>query len=472
MNARVPSRPIQRFLLICFLLGNPAVIGSIADANDGQPIAATAPTGKLTLRQALQLGRERPFQVRIAQEQASEASARAAQALGSLFPRIDGDAQHIKFDKSVNKATGAAWAPQFPEKVTTAAVQISQPIFGLLPLTLQARATSMLADVAVDSAAQAKRDGALLGAQSFLNAVRSVQFFEIAKSSLALAEKQKSDGEALFRAGKLGQVDVMRFELSVADARAQLTQAGVAKEMALMALNDSLMLKVSEGDLDAPEKSLLEERNPTPPELEVVLKKALANRPELRAAESQLKITRLTVGAARLDYAPSLNAFARYERDFGAQDIRGRSADASAAPLLAAKNDVRDKLAIGLQLKWQLWDWGTRWNKISETVAQRSKAEINAEQTLSLLKAEITKTYLDFKAASDSLQTSLSSVRLAQEVYRLTQARFATGQASSTDLITAERDQARARAGLIAARSEADLAWLRLQRGMGEELSL
>lgn len=79
------------------------------------------------------------------------------------------------------------------------------------------------------------------------------------------------------------------------------------------------------------------------------------------------------------------------------------------------------------------------------------------------------KSYLDFKAANDSLQTSLSSVRLAQEVYKLTQARFTNGQASSTDLITAERDQACARAGLVAARSEVDLAWFRLQRNMGEE---
>lgn len=436
--------------------------------------AAEAPqqVGKISLRQALQLGRERPFQVRIAQEQATEANARAAQALGALFPRIDADAQHIRFDTSINKGTGASWAPQFPEKVTTAAVQVSQPIFGLLPLGLQARAGSLLADVAEESAAQAKRDGALLGAQSFLNAVRAHQFHAIAQASLALVEKQKNDSDALFRAGKLSQADVMRFELSVADARSQLTQASVAKELAFLVLNDTLSLNVGEADLDAPEKSLIEEKNPSPPALDEVLKSALARRPELKLAQTQLTIAQLTAAAARLDYTPSLNAFARYERDFEVKDIRGKASDGSAGPLLAAKNDVQDKLALGLQLKWQLWDWGTRWNKITETVAQRSKAEISAQQTLSLLKTEVIKSYLDFKAATDALQTSLSSVRLAEEVYKLTQARFTNGQASSTDFITAERDQARARAGLVAARSDADLAWFRLQRNMGEDPSL
>lgn len=449
------------------LLPGMALVPHGASAQSGGP-----QTTKLSLRQAMQLGREKPFQVRIAQEQAKEAQARSATALGSLFPRIDFDAQRIKFDKAVNTATGESWAPQFPAQVTTAGLQVSQPILGLLPLTLQARAASMMAEVAQESASQARRDGALLAAQSFLNAVRAQQFFKIAQASLALVEKQKNDSEALYRAGKLSQADVMRFELSVADARAQLTQAGVAKQLAYMALNDTLMINAGEDDLDAPETSIFEEKNPAAPALDEVVKLALARRPELKAAQNQLKIAELTTWAARLDYSPSVNAFARYDRDFEAQDLRGRSTDGSPAPLLAAKNDVRDKLAVGVQLKWQIWDWGTRWNKISETVAQRTKAEIASEQATALLRTEVIKSYLDFKASTDALKTSLTSDKLAQEVYKLTQARFTNGQASSTDLITAERDQARARAGLVAARSEVDLAWFRLQRNMGEEPSL
>jgi outer membrane protein TolC len=420
----------------------------------------------------MQLGREKPFQVRLAQEQALEADARASAAYGALLPRIDLDAQHIQFDKSVNKATGESWAPQFPARVTTAGIQVSQPIAGLLPLTLQARASWMLAESAKESADQARRDGAFLGAQFFLGAVRASQFFSIAQSSVALAEKQKNDADALFRAGKLSQADAMRFELSLADARAQLTQAGVARELAMIALNDGLRIHVTDAKLVVPNGSIFEEKKPTPPALEDVLRRALDRRPELRTARNQLEITKLTAWAARLDYAPSINAFARYERDFQAADLRGKPSDSATAPLLAAKDDVRDKLALGLQLKWQLWDWGSRWNKISETVAQQKKAEINNEQALSLLKTEVIKSYLDLKAAIDALETSKSSARLAQEVYKLTQARFANGQASSTDLITAERDQARARAGLVSARSEVDLAWFRLQRSQGEEPTL
>lgn len=431
-----------------------------------------APAAKLNLQQAMRLGREKPFQVRIAEALAQEAQARAYNALGTLFPRIDLDAQRIHFDRSINRATGESWAPQFPARVTTAALQVSQPVLGLLPMTLQARATSMIADVAQESAQQARRDGALLGAQYFLGAVRATQFYTIAEASVALAEKQKRDADSLFRAGKVSPADVMRFELSLADARAQLTQAGVAKELAFIALNDTLLVEARESHLDVPEASYFEANNPQAPELSVVLQRALERRPELKAAQSQLKIAQLTTWAARLDYSPSLNAFARYERDFEAKDIFGKSTDSTPPPLLAAKNDARDKLAIGLQLKWQIWDWGTRWNKISETVAQQTKAEISAEQALSLLKTEVIKSYLDFKAAIDALETSKSSVRLAQEVYKLTQARFTNGQASSTDLITAERDQARAQAGLVSARSEIDIAWFRLQRNIGEDPTL
>ncbi|MEY4066626.1 MAG: hypothetical protein RIR26_2834 [Pseudomonadota bacterium] len=456
------------FLISSLFVFSPMAIATRAQAADeAKPLDQ-----RLTLQQAMQLGREKPFQVRLAQAQVDEAQARASSAAGMLLPRIDLDAQRIQFDKAVNTATGKSWAPQYPERVTTAAVQVSQPIFGLLPMSLQARATSMLADQADASAIQARRDGALMGAQYFLGAVRATQFFSIAQSSLALAEKQKSDADALLRAGKLSQADVMRFELSLADARAQLTQAGVAKDLSLLTLNDTLLINVKEDGLDAPQTSYFEDKKPTPPELTEVLRRAMERRPELKAARNQLEIAQLTTWAARLDYSPSLNAFARYERDFEAKEIRGKATDASPPPLLTAKNDLRDKLAVGLQLKWQLWDWGTRWNKISETVAQRTKAEIASEQAASLLKTEVIKSYLDFKAATDALETSKSSVRLAEEVYKLTQARFTNGQASSTDLITSERDQARARAGLVAARAEVDLGWFRLQRNMGEDPAL
>lgn len=448
------------------------LISMFCCASAGASAGVNPQAAKLTLQQAMQLGSEKPFQVRIAREQAVEAQARASQALAGLFPRIDADAQHIRFDKQLNKATGKIFAPQFPAEVTTAAVQVSQPIFGLLPLTLQARATSLMSDSAQESAGQARRDGALLGAQAFLNAVRSHQFHALAQASLLLAEKQKSDADALFRAGKLSLADALRFELSVADASSQVTQANVSKQLAFIALNDSLGLSVTENDLEVPLSSVVEEKKPAAPQLDDVVKRAVERRPELKAARVQLKIAELTAWAARLDYSPSVNAFARYERDFEAQDIRSRNADGSAGALLAAKDDVRNKLAVGLQLKWQIWDWGSRWSKITETVAQRTKAEINAEQALSLLRTEVIKSWLDYKAAEDALKTSLSSVKLAQEVYKLTQARFANGQASSTDLITSERDQARARAGLVSARSDVDLAWFRLQRNMGEQPSI
>lgn len=423
----------------------------------------------LTLQQAMQLGQQKAFQVRIAAAQAEEAHARAAQALGALFPRLDAEAQRVLWDAEINKATGQSWAPQFPRRVTTAALQVSQPLIGIFPLTLLARANAMMADVATLNAEQAQRDGALLGAQVFLTAQRAQQFFKIAESSVALVEKQKSDAEAMYRAGKLSKADLMRFELNLADARAQKTQASVAEELALLSLSETLQQSFSGAQLDAPGESFFEARKLNPPPLEEVLKTAFANRPELKAARNQVSVANLTTWAARLDFSPSLNGFARYERDFETTGIKTRATDTPANFVLASKNDVRDKFSFGLQLKWSIWDWGIRWNKITEVVAQRSKAEIALEQTESLLKTEVIKSYLDLKSAADLLESSLSSVLLAEEVYRLTQARFTNAQASSTDLILAERDQARARGGLVNARAEVDLAWFRLRRNMGEQ---
>jgi len=57
---------------------------------------------------------------------------------------------------------------------------------------------------------------------------------------------------------------------------------------------------------------------------------------------------------------------------------------------------------------------------------------------------------------------------LAEAVFKLTKARSQQGQATTTDVIIAERDQTRARGGLVNARGDVDVAWLKLQKAVGD----
>lgn len=80
MNSGYLSTRTNAAILVSLVVSSAVCAQHIAFANESQPSA-----NKLNLKQAMHLGREKPFSVRLARELASEAQARASQALGALF---------------------------------------------------------------------------------------------------------------------------------------------------------------------------------------------------------------------------------------------------------------------------------------------------------------------------------------------------------------------------------------------------
>jgi OMF family outer membrane factor len=420
---------------------------------------------KLTLERAMSLAQERGYAARIAEQTRASAEAKVGQARGALGPRIDADAQKVWFSDDVNKLAGVS--PQVPKEVTTAGVTASQPILGLAAILLQVRAAALQADVARNDEGTAQKDARVAGAQAYINAQKASQLVAVAESSLQVTQNQSREADSLARAGRLNRAEAMRFELALADARTQLSQARITQEIAMTALSETLGAPGQRYTLDTPEGSHFERAKPTLPALDAALGAAAQKRPESRNAAATVQIAEYYKLAGRLDYAPSLGAFARYERNFEAQDVTLPQPGAPGARTFA-EEDVRDTFSYGLRLQWNIWDWGSRWNRSSEYEANLQRARIAKEATESGVRLDVTSATLQLRGAVEALETSKTSVRLAEEVYRLTQVRFQQGQATTTDVIAAERDQTRARGGLVNARGEVDVAWLRYQKAIGE----
>jgi|GEM_PF-2982963 len=438
-----------------------------ATSQDTATASASTSASPLTLEQAMRLAEERHYPTRVASENAEAAEARVSQAKGNALPRLELDAQRVWFSESVNKLTGVA--PQYPEGVFTGGIQVSQPLIGLAPLFLQVRAASMQASVSRNIASTSKLDARIAGAQAFLNAQKAGQLVSVAQASLAVSEKQARESQAQLRAGRLAQADAMRFELSLQSARQQLSQAKITQDIALTALRETLATPETLYRIEAPATSFFETRKPELPPLPTALGDAEKRRTEARNAESAVKISEYYKLASDLDYLPSLNAFARYERDFNAKAIQFPGPPAPAAARRDySKSDIQDKFSYGLQLKWNIWDWGSRWNRSSEYAANLRSARIQQEQAESGIRVDVTQSLLTLRAAMEALETSKASVRLAEEVYRLQKARFEAGQSTTTDVLGAERDQTQARGQLVNVRGDLDFAWLKFQRALGD----
>ena len=69
--------------------------------------------------------------------------------------------------------------------------------------------------------------------------------------------------------------------------------------------------------------------------------------------------------------------------------------------------------------------------------------------------------------AQAALHTSDTTVRAAEEAYRVTSDRFRVGRATTTDMVTAETDLLGAKQSQINARIDSAIAGLRLQHALG-----
>lgn len=434
---------------------------------------------ELSLDEAMKRASVASVSLKIARSGVDEAKAKESQTLGAMGPRLEAEGLKAWNSKSTNKLVGQRInGTLVPETVTTGALVLSQPITPLYALLQKTNIDSTMASIAVREADQSEKDAKVAGAEAFLRALKAEQLLAIAKASLAVVEKQKRDADVLMRNGALSSADVLRFELALSDAKVQLLQAQNTHEIARASLTEVLGLSdKDEVVLAHANESYWERKKPQVEEMEKLVNEAVALRPEVLAAQERIQVAEYGVTATYADYFPVVAAFAKYERDFEAKDIASPEVRIPNGPVLSPavsykKEDYRDKLTYGLNLKWTIWDWNQRYRKTREISALAQKARYAAEGTQMKVRLEAKQSYLDFRMLVETLESSKLAARLAGEAYRQTELKFQNGTASTTDMITAERDNTRAKAGLANTRVDLDVAWLKLQKATGKELSI
>lgn len=418
----------------------------------------------IDLERAMDLAEKHSPQARIATAAREEAESRTLQIAGGLGPRVDVDGSRVWFNKDTNKLVGIA--PELPERSTTAGITVSQPIISLAPMFMNVRAHAKLSKISKNQEQQAAYAARIDGANAYIGIIQSQQLLQVANSSYLAVERQNKDAQAQSRVGRLSASDAMRFELALTDARLQQTLANNTLQNARQFAIEVFGVNLEQLNLSNLTQSIWEERKPPIPKLEEGVKEALIARTEIQNSRDQVDVAELARNAARSDFFPTLNAFMKYQRNFEAKDISlGTGADASAFK----KKDVQDTMTYGLQLSWNIWDWGSKFNRISEYSAGVMKAQAAQDAAVSQVTIEATRATLDLHSAIESLESSKAAVKLSEEVFRLMDIRFKGGQVSTTDVIQAERDQTRARGNLVTARGNVDLAWLKFLQAMGRK---
>ncbi len=243
---------------------------------------------------------------------------------------------------------------------------------------------------------------------------------------VAVAEQELERAKARQEVGKVSRVEVTQMQSQLEQNRYQLVQARNTEASNILTLKQLLQLspdtdfEVDYRDFSSDDVLAL---LPTVQEAEEM---ALANLPNLRAANLKVKSSELAVKIAKGSYMPtvSLNA--------GVNTNNGNTLSGSFGEQV--KNHLQG--SVGLSLSVPIYDRRQTRSQVDKAKIQLANQLLEEENTRLELENTITSLHLDIQAAQARYQSAVTSEESARQTYDIMDERFGVGLESLVDLLT------------------------------------
>ena len=426
--------PSQRFILLgrAAALTAAVAIGAAPALRAQQtPAPSLGQPVRLSLGDAARLAAHQSNGVQTAEQRVAEAVARVRQSRAALLPELSANA--LQSGRTFNSVTFGISLPSAPGQ---------PPLFNpdgevlgpVNTLDLRGRVQANLIDPAAiarlrtaQTAADAARAdignaGELAASQAAVAYVRVQRGNAQLNARLAdsvLARELLNIAQSQLEAGVGVALDVTRAQSQLAGVRAQLISARNERDRAQLDLRRALNLS-----LDTPVELTDSLTSVVPEDLALdettAIARALRDRPDLRAAEEQIRAAQQTVRAIRAERLPSISAF-------GDQGTIGKTGSSRLLPTYT----------YGLQLSLPIFDGFRREGRIQEQEAMTRELDVRRRDLEQQASIDVRGSLLDLAAAREALSASRERLRLAEQEVEQARERFRAGVAGNADVVTA-----------------------------------
>ncbi|MGE5183070.1 MAG: TolC family protein [Acidobacteriota bacterium] len=404
---------------------------------------------KLTLRGAIELALGRNPEIVLAERTVEGATARTSGAKAHRLPSVRVDFAGNFYTKPYQLDFGGALFTLYERETTFTNVVVSQPLTGLAYLSELVGAAEHETNASRQEYDKTRLDVAYKTADAYIHALEARASADVAHRSVADIDSGLQRAIQLRQAETYTDIDVLRFRSAKAAAEQAALHADTQSQEAVAGLTLQMGLR------DGTPIEIADDLPPDAPRLVMTLEqaqqRALQARPELRAAHERLAAANATRVSRREQYLPDIRAIGEWDHATGVQPFQPSNQE-----------------FLGLRLSWNVWDWGATHQAVREAEAAQSKAEIESEALVEVVKLDVRKRWLDAKTAFDSLAAAATQQQAAEEAYRLQKVRFDAGAATTTDVLDAETDVARARLAALVARYDYYLKMVALARAIGD----
>jgi outer membrane protein TolC len=328
-------------------------------------------------------------------------------------------------------------------------VTVSQPLTGLAYLTELVDAAHHQAEATRRDYDRVRLDTAYRTAEAYLRVLEARATADVAHQSVVDIQSGLSRAQQLRAADTYTDLDVLRFRSAKAAADQSALRADAAATAALAELTVQIGLP------DGAPITLTDDLPASPPPMAMTLdaaqQRATSVRPELAAAREQVTIANSARLAAKAHYFPDVRAVAQWQHLTGVQPFQPKNEE-----------------FVGVTLSWNVWNWGSTHDAVVDAEHAQARAAIAAHAAAEQIKLDVRRRWLDAKTTFDSLDAARTQQQTAEEAYRLQKVRFDNAAATTTDVLDAENEVARARLGFAVARYGYYRALVALARSVGD----
>ncbi|MFT3697431.1 MAG: TolC family protein [Kofleriaceae bacterium] len=337
------------------------------------------------------------------------------------------------------------------QKTNTFVISATQPLLGLLRLHAATNAEEANA-ASVDESVNADEAKLVEGIRNgFLKYFEAVAAEGVASDSEKELTDQLGVAKSREAAGTITVADRLRVQVALANAHQQKVQAHAQAEIARMNVLDTVGLSVEDDSIQLEEPTkLLADAATAAPERGAATNDAIARRPELRQAKLQLDAADAAHKAQQFAMLPDVDLEAAYTR------IDGQ--------ILSPKNSY----FVGVRAQWTFWTAGADYYQQRAAEHKKHAAELAFEDSRRHVTVEVRTAYANLDAATSAVTAATEAIDSANEAYRVMTKLVEAGNATTTDLLSAEAELTTARLNLSRSKYEQAIARVTLRRLTGD----
>ena len=291
---------------------------------------------------------------------------------------------------------------------------------------------------------------------SFWTLHNALESIKIIDENLELLKSHFRNIENMHKSGMATLNEVLKVKVQISNMEVNKIDVENASKTAMMVLNNILGMNTANELEIIVNLSFGERLIPGQNEL---LEKAKNNRSDLKSMEYRVKSAESALGISKSGYYPQINFAANYNY------MRPNSR------IMPSKDEFIGTWDLGITMSYDIWNWGIYSDQAEQAECQLEQSRFALEQLKDAIALEVYQSYKLLNKYIEKITVCQEAINQAEENYRVTNEKFKTGLAISSELLDAENLLLISKINKATSVAEYEIALAKLEKAIGNELS-